>query len=89
MRTPAEHRGVPLAFVPFVATQKGALEALVDGPLFGEVHSHVGRAFKALKDAERHNPQCGGGRNDGGDGFGNHHTNWCGVGRKFLSLTTP
>ena len=53
----AEHRGVPLAFVPFVATRQGALEALDDGPLFGEVLSHVGRAFKALKDAERHNPQ--------------------------------
>ena len=57
VRIPAEHRGVPLAFVPFVATQLGALEALDDGPLFGEVLSHVGRAFKALKDAERHNPQ--------------------------------
>ena len=57
VRVPAEHRGVPLAFVPFMARQQGALEALDDGPLFGEVLSHVGRAFKALKDAERGNPQ--------------------------------
>ena len=56
-RLAAEHRGVPLAFVPFVATRQGALEAVDDGPLFGEVLSHVGRAFKALKDAERHNPR--------------------------------
>ena len=57
VRIPAEHRGVPLAFVPFVVRQHGALEALDDGPLFGEVLSHVGRAFKALKDAERRRPQ--------------------------------
>ena len=57
VRIPAEHRGVPLAFVPFVATQQDALEALHDGPLFGDVLSRVGRAFKELKDAERRNPQ--------------------------------
>ena len=57
VRIPAEHRGVPLAFVPFVATQQQALEALGEGPLFGEVLSHVGSAFKQLKDVERRNPQ--------------------------------
>ena len=57
VRIPAEHRGVPLAFVPFVVRQQGALEALDDGPLFGEVLEIVARAFKALKDAERHSPQ--------------------------------
>ena len=57
VRIPAEHRGVPLAFVPFVVRQQGALDALYDGPLFAHVLSHVGRAFKALTDAERRNPQ--------------------------------
>ena len=53
MRIPAEHRGLPLAFVPFVATRRGALEALTDGSLFDAVLSCVADAFKALKDAER------------------------------------
>ena len=57
VRIPAEHRGVPLAFVPFVVRQQGALDALHDGALFAHVLSHVGRAFNALKDAERRNPQ--------------------------------
>ena len=57
VRIPVEHRGVPLAFVPFVATQQGALDALDDGPLFDAVLSRVARAFKALRDAERRNPQ--------------------------------
>ena len=57
VRIPAEHRGVPLAFAPFVVRQQGALDALHDGALFAHVLSHVGRAFKALKDAERRNPQ--------------------------------
>ena len=57
VRIPAEHPGVPLAFVPCMVTQRGALEALDAGPLFGEVLSRIAGAFKALKDAERHNPQ--------------------------------
>ena len=57
VRIPAEHRGVPLTFVPFVATQQSALDALHDGPLFVDVLEIVARAFKTLKDTERRNPQ--------------------------------
>ena len=57
VRIPAAHRGVPLAFVPFVVTRQSAIDALDDGPLFDSVLSRVGRAFEQLKAAERRNPQ--------------------------------
>ena len=42
------------------------------------------------KDAVAEGHLCDGGRrNDGRDGFGGHHTESCGLGRRFPSLTIP
>ena len=57
VRIPAEHRGLPIAFCPFVTTQRAALDALEDGPLFGEVLELVAGAFKESQHAQRRNPQ--------------------------------
>ena len=55
-RIPPGHRGLPLGFCPFVATQRAALDALEDDPLFGEVLERVADAFKDSQDARRRNP---------------------------------
>ena len=57
VRIPAGHRGLPLAFCPFVATQRAALDALEDGPLFGEVLERIADAFKDSQDDQRRIPQ--------------------------------
>ena len=57
VRIPAEHHGLPLAFCPFVATRRSALDALDDGPLFDEVLELVAGAFNDSQDAQRRTPQ--------------------------------
>ena len=57
VRIPAEHHGLPLAFCPFVATRRSALDALDDGPLFDEVLELVAGAFNDSQDVQRRTPQ--------------------------------
>ena len=47
VRDPAEHPGVPFAFVPFVATHNDALDALSDGALLDEAAAHAARGVSA------------------------------------------
>ena len=57
VRIPDEHRGLPLAFCPFVATQPAALAALEEGSLLDEVLEPVAEAFDAFLDDQRRTPQ--------------------------------
>lgn len=57
VRLPAEHPGLPLAFCPFVATRRAALDALDDGPLLDEVLELVEGAFNASQVALSRTPQ--------------------------------
>ena len=57
VRIPAEHRGVPLAFCPFVATRRAALDALDDASLLEEVLELVAGAFNESQDTQRRTPQ--------------------------------
>ena len=53
VRIPAEHRGVPLALCPFVASPRAALDALGDGAVFDAVLERVEGAFNAFHHAQR------------------------------------
>ena len=49
VRDPAEHPGVPFAFVPFVATSDDALDALSDGALLDEAAASAARELEAYQ----------------------------------------
>ena len=58
VRVPAEHPGVPFAFVPFVATRDDAPDTLMsDGALLDEVTASVARELEAHQRALHRNPQ--------------------------------
>ena len=58
VRVPAEHPGVPFAFVPFVATRDDPPDALMsDGALLDEVTASVARELEAHQRALHRNPQ--------------------------------
>ena len=56
VRLPAEHPGVPFAFVPFVATRRGALDALADGAVLDEALASAGRRLEAYQLTLARNP---------------------------------
>ena len=57
VRIPDEHRGLPLAFCPLVATQPAALAALEDGALLEKVLERVSADFNEFLDDQRRTPQ--------------------------------
>ena len=56
VRIPAEHPGVPFAFVPFVATRRAARDALADGALLDEALASAGRRLDEHQLALARNP---------------------------------
>ena len=56
VRDPAEHPGVPFAFVAFVATNDGALDALSDGALLDVAAAHAARELEAYQRTLHRNP---------------------------------
>ena len=56
VRDPAEHPGVPFAFIPFVATSDDALDALSDGALLDEAAAHAARELEAYQRTLHRNP---------------------------------
>ena len=56
VRDPAEHPGVPFAFVPFVATSDDALDALSDDALLDEAVAHAARELEAYQRTLHGNP---------------------------------
>ena len=57
VRIPADHPGVPFAFVAFVTARRAALDALADGTVLDEVLERVSDAFSDAQHAQRRNPQ--------------------------------